>query len=81
MSMLATVVDTQALLDTVIASLVSGLGVTFVFAIGLLGAARFGQMSREGRGAAAITYGLVTAVAGVAFTAAIVVGIVVMTSK
>ncbi len=47
--LIATVVDTRALWETVVASLVAGVGVTLVFSIALLGAARFAEHRREGR--------------------------------
>ena len=79
--MLATIVETEDLLKTVIASLVAGVGVTVVFSIALWGAARFAELSREDRPLAA------GAAAGLAITgflatlAVIALGIVVMTSK
>jgi hypothetical protein len=79
--MLATVIDTQALLDTVLAALISGIGVTVIFSLAIFAAARFGEMSREGRTGAAAAYGAATAVTGVAFAAAITIGIIVMTTK
>ena len=50
---LATIVDTKALLETVVAAFVAGVGVTFVFSLAILGAARFAEMSRDGRTSAA----------------------------
>lgn len=79
--MLATIVDTSALLKSVVAAVVAGLGVTIVFSFAIWGAARFGEATRAERplvagGAAALT------VVSLAVTcAAIVLGIVVMTSK
>lgn len=79
--MLATVIDTQALLDTVVAALVTGIGVTVIFSLAILASARFGEMSRDGRTGAAVAYWVAAAVAGVAFAAAITIGIIVMTTK
>ena len=53
-TLLASVVDGEALLDTVIASVVAGVGVTVVFSFAILGAAIFGDARREGRGAAVV---------------------------
>lgn len=78
---MAVVVETRELLETVIASVVAGVGVTVVFSIAIWGVARFADLSRSERplaaGAAATLAGLALAVtlASVAF------GIVVMTGK
>jgi hypothetical protein len=79
--MLAVVVETKELVETVIASLVGGVGVTVVFSIAIWGSARFAELSRSDRPAAAAGAAAV-AVLALAFTAAsIVLAIVVMTSK
>ena len=79
--MLAVVVETKQLVETVVASIVGGVGVTVVFSIAIWGIARFADLSRSERplaagGAAAVT---LLALAGTA--ASVVLGIVVMTSK
>jgi hypothetical protein len=79
--MLATVVETKELLDTVIASLVAGIGVTAVFAILIFGVARSADMVRDERPLAATAAGGLAFVAFAIVTAAIVLGIVVMTQK
>jgi hypothetical protein len=79
--MLATIVDTQALLKTIAASFIAGVGVTMIFSIAILGASRFADMNRDGRPAAAVAFGLLGVVALLAAGAAVVVGIVVMTRK
>jgi hypothetical protein len=78
---LATIVDTKALWQTVVAASIAGIGATFLFSLGILGVARFVDASRDGRrGAAALSAALaVLAMLGVA--AAIVVGVIVMTTK
>ena len=79
--MTATIVEGKALLQTVGASLVAGVGVTFVFSITIWGVARFADLSRNERpvaaGAAAVAAGL----ALIATVAAVVIGIIVMTHK
>ncbi len=78
---MAVVVETKELLQTVVASVIAGVGVTVVFSIAIWGVARFADFSRNERplaaGAAATLAGLALAVtlASVAF------GIVVMTRK
>ena len=79
--MLATVVDTQALLKTVVAALIAGVGVTVVFSVAILGAARFADLSRDGRMAAAVAFAVLAIVALAAAAAAVTIGIIVMTSK
>jgi hypothetical protein len=79
--MLATVVDTNALLRTVIAAFVAGVGVTLIFSLAILGAARFAELSRDGRQAAAVAFGALTVVALAAAAALVTIGIIVMTRK
>jgi hypothetical protein len=79
--MIATVVDTGDLLETVAASLAAGVGVTFVFSLAILGVARFADLSRDGRPVAAAAFGVLAMLALAASTAAVTFGIVVMTQK
>ena len=79
--MLAVVVETKELLQTVLASVVGGVGVTVVFSIGIWGAARFADLSRGERPMAAAGAALIAALALLATAASVVLGIIVMTSK
>jgi hypothetical protein len=79
--MLATIVDTQALLKTIVASGVAGVGVTLIFSLAILGAARFADLNRDGRPAAAVAFGALAVVALAAAAAAVTIGIIVMTRK
>ena len=78
---MAVVVETKQLLETILASLIAGVGMTVVFSVAIWGIARFADLSRNERplaaGAAATLAGLalVVTLAGVAF------GIVIMTRK
>jgi hypothetical protein len=79
--MTATILQTTDLLETVVASLVAGVGVTTAFSVAIWGGARFVDLSRGGRPLAA---GAAAAVGGLALLvtlSAVVVGIVVMMSK
>jgi hypothetical protein len=79
--MTATLIEGKELLETVAASVIAGVGVTFVFSIAIWGVGRFVDLSRDERPLAA---GAAAAVAGMALTcvvAAVVIGIVVMTTK
>jgi hypothetical protein len=77
----AVVVETKELVQTVIASLVGGVGVTLVFSIAIWGAARFADLSRGERPVAAAGAAALTVLALAATAASVVLGIVVMTSK
>jgi hypothetical protein len=80
-AMLATVVDTEALLKTVAAAFIAGVGVTLIFSVAILGAARFAELSRDGRRAAAASFGALAILALIAAAAAVTIGIIVMTHK
>jgi hypothetical protein len=79
--MLAVIVQTGDLVRTVIASLVAGVGVTIIFSIAIWGAARFVDLSRTDRPAAAGAAAALSGLALAATVAAIVVGVIVMTQK
>jgi hypothetical protein len=78
---LASLVEGKALLETVLASVVAGIGVTFAFSVAIWGVGRFGELGREERPLAAGGALAVAALALACVGAAIVFGIVVMTSK
>lgn len=78
---MAVVVETKELLETVIASLVAGVGVTVVFSVGIWGAARFADLSRAERPLAAAAAAATAALAGLLTAAAVVLGVVIMSSK
>ncbi len=78
---MATIVQTGDLVKTVIASLIAGVGVTAIFSVAIWGAARFADLSREGRPLAAGAAAALGALALTTTLAAVAVGIVVMTSK
>lgn len=78
---MAVIVETRALLETVVAALVAGIGITVVFSVGIWGVARFVDLSRSERPLAA---GAAAGLAGLALAAtlaAVVFGIVIMMSK
>jgi len=78
---LATIVDTEALLKTIVASAVAGVGVTLIFSLAILGASRFADLNRDGRPVAAVAFGVLAVVALAAAAAAVTIGIIVMTRK
>jgi hypothetical protein len=77
----ATIVQSKELIETVVASLVAGVGMTAVFSVAIWGGARFVDLSRGGRRLAAGAAATLAALALLTTLAAVVVGIVVMTSK
>jgi hypothetical protein len=79
--MLATVVETRELLETVVYALVAGVGITIVFSLAIYGATRFADLNRDERPAAAVAAAIVAALALVATLAAVAIGIIAMTSK
>jgi hypothetical protein len=77
----AVIVQTKELAQTVAASLVAGVGVTLVFSIAIWGAARFVDLNRDQRPVAAGAAAALGVLALAVTLAAVAVGIVVMTSK
>jgi hypothetical protein len=77
----AVVVETKELIETVIASLIAGVGITVVFSVGIWGAARFADLSRAERPLAAAAAAATAALAGLLTVAAVVFGVVIMSSK
>lgn len=81
MTLLATVVDWAELGKTVAGAAIGGISVALIFSLAVLGGARLIDLRRTGQTAAAAAAGVLMAVALAAFTAAIVVGLIVMTQK
>lgn len=78
---MAEIVQTKELIETVIASVVAGVGVTAAFSMAIWGGVRFVDLNRGGRPVAAALAGTLAGLALAATLAAVVAGIVVMTSK
>jgi hypothetical protein len=79
--MVATVIETKEMLQTVAASLIAGVGVPAVFALLIFGTIRSGEMARDERPLLATAAGGLAVIALLVVIASIVLGIVVMTSK
>jgi hypothetical protein len=78
---LAVIVETEALFETVVASLIAGVGITGSFSVMIFAAARFADLRRDERPMLAALTGAV-ALLGLAVTlGGIVLGIVAMTAK
>jgi hypothetical protein len=80
-SAVATIVETKDLIETVVYATVSGIGVTAIFSVAIWGAARFTDLSQEDRRPAAVAAAGVAVGALLAVLAAVVFGVIVMTSK
>ena len=77
----ATIVETRELVQTVVYATVAGIGVTAIFSVAIWGAARFTDLSQEERRLEAGFAAVAGGVALLAVLAAVVVGVIVMTSK
>jgi hypothetical protein len=78
---MAVVVETKQLLETVVVSLVAGIGVTVIFSVAIWGVARFADLSRNDRPLAAGAAATLAALAALLTLAAVAFGIVIMSSK
>ena len=75
------IIDWDALLNVLWASVLGGVGVTAVFALAILGGTRAVYLRRDGHVLAAGAYGALMVIAGLVVVAAVVFGVVVMTAK
>jgi hypothetical protein len=81
LGLIGSVVDWSALGKMLWTASVTGIGVTLIFAIGILGATRAVDANRDGRLGEAVVFGALGVVALAAVGAAVVLGIVVMSQK
>jgi hypothetical protein len=79
--MIATIVQWKELWQTVAASVVAGVGITFCFSVGIWGVGEFAELTRRGRPLAAAGAAVTASLALCAVAAAVIIGIVVMTNK
>jgi hypothetical protein len=77
--MIASIVDTDALLTVIWASLAAGIGVTAAFGFAILGGVRAIELGRTGRVGEAAIFAVIGMLGVAATFAAIVFGIVVLT--
>jgi hypothetical protein len=77
----AVIVETKQLVETVVASIVGGVGVTVAFSIAIWGVARFADLSRGERPLAAGGAAAVALLALAVTAGSVVLGIIVMTRK
>lgn len=78
---LATIVDGQALWQTVWTGGLAGVGVCVVFALTILGAARSTDLRREDRGGLAAAFTALAVAGGLASLAIVAFGVIVITTK
>ena len=81
MLLLGSAIDGEALLEMLWTASLAGIGVTAIFGVAIVGAARGVEAGRERRGAEATFFTLLAVVALAAVAAAVIFGIVVMTQK
>jgi hypothetical protein len=74
-------VDTHLLLQVIWVSLLAGVGISALFSLVILGAARAGEARRTGDGGAAAAYAALAVVALLLFAVGVVVGVEAMISK
>jgi hypothetical protein len=79
--MIATIVDTKALWETIVAAFIAGVGTTIIFSFAILGATKFAEANRGGDRLAATMFAALMVLGLLATAAAITVGVIVMTSK
>lgn len=79
--MITAAIDTEALLETVIAASIAGVGTMVVVSLAILGAVRFADASRAGRTAEAMVFGALALFGVLATLAAVVFAVIVMTTK
>ena len=79
--MLATLIEWDALLQVIWASLAATVGVTLAFSLAIVGGTGFAESRRNGRPITAVAFGVLAAVALLACVAAVVLGIALMISK
>lgn len=79
--MIAAILDTTTLGKVILYALIAGVGVTVVFALGVSSAAGLVDAVRQRRTLATALWGTTAAVCAIASLSAIVLGIVVMSSK
>lgn len=78
---MATIVHTTDLVNTVVASVIAGVGVTGIFSVAIWGGARYVDLSEGGRPLAAGAAAVVGVLALVVTLAAVAVGMAAMLSK
>ena len=79
--MIASIVDTDALLEVIGVSIVAGVGLTAVYGVAIVGATRAVDLGRHGQTAGAVVFGALGIVAMAVVLAASVFGIATLSDK
>jgi hypothetical protein len=79
--MIASIVDTDALLEVIWVSIAAGIGLTAIYGVAIVGASRAVDSSRHGQLAGAVFYGALGLVALGVVVVAIVLGIETLADK
>ena len=79
--MLATIVDWKTLGEVALYSLLAGVGVTMAFSFAIVGATRMVDMRRQRRGVEAGAYAALLIIGLLVAGAAVVFGVIIMTTK
>jgi hypothetical protein len=79
--MIATLVQWKELWQTVVASVTAGVGITFAFSVAIWGIGQFSELSRNERPLGAAGAAVMASLALTGVAAAVIIGIIVMTSK
>lgn len=79
--MVATIIEFDALWQTIWSAALAGIGVTLVFSLAVLGVTRSSDLRRAGSGATSALYGLLALLGGAATIGAIAYGIILITKK
>jgi hypothetical protein len=77
----STVIDWSKILEVVRSAVVAGIGVSVIYAVAVYGATRASDMRRAGRATIAAAYGVLGFAGFAVSLAAIVYGVVLITSK
>jgi hypothetical protein len=79
--MIASIVDTDALLEVVWVSLAAGIGLTAVYGLAIVGATRAVEAGRRGRPVEAALFGALGVAGAAVVVAACVLGLVLLSDK
>jgi Na+/H+-dicarboxylate symporter len=79
--MIASIVDTDALLEVIWVSIAAGIGLTAVYGVAIVGASRALDSGRQGHTVGAVLYGAIGVLALAVVVVAIVLGIESLSDK
>jgi hypothetical protein len=74
-------IDTEALLDVILAGFIAGVGITAVFGLVIYGGTRFADLRRQGNAVGAAFFACLGVIGFAAFAASVVLGLLILTDK